>query len=210
MSTAALTFVGWLIAGASFTTRSSPPSPCSSLPVPARWRWRSPPCRWWLRARLFRSGIILNAGDAIERLAEVDTVVFDKTGTLTLPDPASINGAYRCRSAANGGAACSVEPASAGGGAGAARTRARSLDGAVEEPGSGVRAMIDGIEARLGSATFCGADRHAQRQRRATAKRRSSLSLTPGPSAVDPDPADICGPMRGDVMQSLERAGSIA
>jgi Cu2+-exporting ATPase len=29
--------------------------------------------------------------------------------------------------------------------------------GAVEEPGQGVRAMIDGAEARLGSAAFCGA-----------------------------------------------------
>ena len=40
---------------------------------------------------LFRRGIILNAGDAIERLAEIDTVVFDKTGTLTLPEPRVAN-----------------------------------------------------------------------------------------------------------------------
>jgi len=32
---------------------------------------------------LFQGGLILNSGDAIERLAEADTVVFDKTGTLT-------------------------------------------------------------------------------------------------------------------------------
>ena len=35
--------------------------------------------------------MILNAGDAIERLAEADTVVFDKTGTLTLPEPRVAN-----------------------------------------------------------------------------------------------------------------------
>jgi Cu2+-exporting ATPase len=29
-------------------------------------------------------------------------------------------------------------------------------EGAVEEPGQGVRAIIDGVEARLGSAAFCG------------------------------------------------------
>src|SRR6266508_3800588 len=40
---------------------------------------------------LFRSGVLLNAGDAIERLADVDVVVFDKTGTLTLPDPEVVN-----------------------------------------------------------------------------------------------------------------------
>jgi Cu2+-exporting ATPase len=33
---------------------------------------------------------------------------------------------------------------------------ATPFDGAVEEPGQGVRATIDGVEARLGSAEFCG------------------------------------------------------
>ena len=37
--------------------------------------------------RLLSSGIILKSATALERLAEVDTVVFDKTGTLTLGKP---------------------------------------------------------------------------------------------------------------------------
>ena len=40
---------------------------------------------------LFRRQVLLNAGDAIERFATVDTVVFDKTGTLTAPEPAVAN-----------------------------------------------------------------------------------------------------------------------
>jgi magnesium-transporting ATPase (P-type) len=42
---------------------------------------------------LFRAGVILNAGDAIERIAEADTVVFDKSGTLTMPEPRVVNAA---------------------------------------------------------------------------------------------------------------------
>jgi Cu2+-exporting ATPase len=37
--------------------------------------------------RLFAAGVIVKASDALERLAEIDTVVFDKTGTLTLGEP---------------------------------------------------------------------------------------------------------------------------
>jgi P-type Cu2+ transporter len=106
---------------------------------------------------LFRANVILNTGDAVERLAEVDTVVFDKTGTLTLPEPRAINAAavdpgllqMAARLALSSRHPLAVALARE------AHTRA-PFEGAVEEPGQGVRALIDGIEAWLGSAEFCG------------------------------------------------------
>lgn len=47
---------------------------------------------------MFRPGVLLSSGDAIERLAEVDRIIFDKTGTLTLSNSTlSTRRAFRLR-----------------------------------------------------------------------------------------------------------------
>ena len=101
---------------------------------------------------LFRCGVILNAGDAIERLAEVDTVIFDKTGTLTLPEPRIEEAAPIAPDLLERAArlALSSHHPLAAALAREAPERLPYAD-AVEEPGRGVRVIIDGSEARLGS-----------------------------------------------------------
>ena len=55
-ATAALTAIGWLLAGAACTTPSSLPLPSSSLPARARWRSPSRQCRSSPRARCSAPG----------------------------------------------------------------------------------------------------------------------------------------------------------
>ncbi len=116
--------------------------------------------------RLFRNGVLLKEGVALERLAEVDTVVFDKTGTLTTGTPRLVNGDAVSRDV------LAVAAALAGGSAHPLSNAVRrfaldhdltlaTLDDVTEEPGMGTRAMLDGSEVRLGRAVWCGVDPQA-------------------------------------------------
>jgi Cu2+-exporting ATPase len=156
-ATAALTLVGWLLAGASVHAAVLTAICVLIITCPCALALAVPAVQVVTAGKLFRSGIFLNSGDAIERLAEVDTVVFDKTGTLTLPDPQIVNAnaidpALLQQAAAL--ALSSRHPLAAA----IARhvAAAEPILGAVEEAGKGVRATVDGIELRLGSLEFCG------------------------------------------------------
>jgi len=156
--TAALAAIGWLIAGASIHDSIVIAIAVLIITCPCAIALAIPAVQVVASGALFRSGVILNGGDAIERLGAVDTVVFDKTGTLTLPGPqvdtsAGIDSDTLERAAR---LALSSHHPLAGALAKAARERV-PYEGAVEEPGRGVRAIINGQEARLGSAVFCGA-----------------------------------------------------
>ncbi len=108
-------------------------------------------------SRLFRSGLLVKSGDALERLADADTAVFDKTGTLTEGRPLLANA-----DAISGGdlalaaslARASKHPLSralaeaAGPGAVA--------PGVSETVGEGLEATLDGVQMRLGRAAWVG------------------------------------------------------
>jgi Cu2+-exporting ATPase len=112
--------------------------------------------------RLYRRGVLLKSGTALERLAEIDTVVFDKTGTLTegLPelDAPDDHPARALAVAAALGAGSSHPLAQALARAAAARGIAPApVDGIVEVPGYGVGGRLDGVRVRLGRAAWVGA-----------------------------------------------------
>jgi Cu2+-exporting ATPase len=156
-TTAALTAAGWLLAGATYHDAIVTAIAVLIITCPCALALAIPVVQVVASGGLFRSGIILNSGDAIERLGEADTVVFDKTGTLTLPEPRVANAdeieADLLELAARL-ALSSHHPLAA---AVAREARERTpFEGAVEEPGHGVRAVIDSREARLGHPAFCG------------------------------------------------------
>src|SRR5215470_155380 len=157
-ATAALTFLGWTAAGASIHDSIITAIAVLIITCPCALALAIPTVQVVASGALFRSGVILNAGDAIERLAEVDTVIFDKTGTLTLPEPRVDDVEAFAPEILEHAArlALSSRHPLAQALAREARTRV-PFPGAVEEPGQGVRALIDGSKARLGSAAFCGA-----------------------------------------------------
>jgi Cu2+-exporting ATPase len=110
---------------------------------------------------LFRNGIVTKNGEALERMAQVDTVVFDKTGTLTLGRPRLVSPAVVdvTRLAIAGGiSGASRHPLSrAVSSLAAARGVAPvQVEDIEEHPGCGLAGTFDGIPVRLGSRHWCG------------------------------------------------------
>ncbi|CCD98088.1 cation-translocating P-type ATPase [Bradyrhizobium sp. STM 3809] len=158
-ATAALTVLGWVLAGATWHDAIVTGIAVLIITCPCALGLAIPTVQTVASGAMFKSGVLLNAGDAIERLAEAEHVIFDKTGTLTLPELEVVNAAAipaDVFSVAGQLALSSHHPVAA---AVAQAAKSRSpLMGAVEEPGQGVRAVVDGVELRLGRPSFCGAE----------------------------------------------------
>ena len=155
--TAALTLAGWLIAGASLHDAVVTAIAVLIITCPCALALAIPAVQVVASGALFRANVILNAGDAIERLAEADTVIFDKTGTLTLPEPRVANAAALDPDLLQKAARLALSSRHPLAVALSREVQIRTpFEGAVEEAGQGVRALVDGVEARLGSAEFCG------------------------------------------------------
>ncbi|MCB1720869.1 MAG: cadmium-translocating P-type ATPase [Rhodospirillales bacterium] len=106
--------------------------------------------------KLMKNGVLIKSGDALERLASIDTVLLDKTGTLTLGHPTlEGNPPQEALRLAASLAAHSRHPLS--------KAISQSYAGVLletrqvqEHPGQGLEGVIDGKPVRLGSRAWCG------------------------------------------------------
>ena len=156
------TCIGWLLIGASLHDSIITAIAVLIITCPCALALAVPATQVVASGALFKAGLLLQSPDGIERAAQCDTVVFDKTGTLTLPeprianrdqvDPALLEWAARLALSSRHPLAMALS-AEAG--------RRLPFDSVEEVTGEGIRTIIDGVELRLGSPAFCGAESFA-------------------------------------------------
>jgi P-type Cu2+ transporter len=158
---AASTLLGWLLAGHGWHDALMAAVAVLIITCPCALGLAVPAVQVVASGILFRRGIMIKSGGALEKLAAVDTAVFDKTGTLTLGEPAMIGPAAVSAdklAVAAGLAQTSKHPLSK---ALAAAVAARGIEPAkiedvTEHPGLGLDGRWRGKPVHLGSRAWCG------------------------------------------------------
>lgn len=150
---AALSFAGWMWAGAGWHQSLVIGIAVLIITCPCAMGLAVPAAQVVATGALMKRGLLVKDGSALERLAEVDSVIFDKTGTLTLsePQPDLTDLSESDRRLALALAQCSRHPLSRG--LTQALTRAGTAPEAVaeitEQPGTGVFGTLGGERIAL-------------------------------------------------------------
>ncbi|WP_119420436.1 heavy metal translocating P-type ATPase [Desertibaculum subflavum] len=155
---AAASFIGWIaLAGADWRDAMLVAAAVLIITCPCALALAVPASGLVAASRLARAGTLLKSPTALERLAEIDTIVFDKTGTLTRGRPTLIRDgiADADLAAAAAIAAVSRHPLSRAVVEAASTVNPRT--DVTEHPGLGLEAGA----VRLGSRAFCGIDDRA-------------------------------------------------
>jgi len=163
----ALAFAGWYLYTWDMRTALNIAAAVLIITCPCALGLAVPAVTTAASGRLFRQGMLIKHETALERLAQVDTVVFDKTGTLTAGTPELTNLDRLPREAVEVALALaegSAHPlaraiAQAARDAGFAAAAVSDL---TEVPGYGTRALWNGEEVRLGRASWTGAEAGAE------------------------------------------------
>src|SRR6056297_384412 len=163
----ALAFVGWYLYTFDLRTALNIAAAVLIITCPCALGLAAPAVTTAASGRLFRRGMLIKHETALERLAQVDTVVFDKTGTLTAGTPDLINLANLPRRDVE--LALALAEGSSHPLAQAITRSAREAGFApaqvtdvTEVPGYGTKALLNGQEVRLGRASWTGAQGRAE------------------------------------------------
>lgn len=159
----ALAFAGWFLYTWDMRTALNIAAAVLIITCPCALGLAVPAVTTAASGRLFRRGMLIKHETALERLAQVDTVVFDKTGTLTAgtPEPTNLGDLPRRDAAlalalAQGSShplARAITRAARDAGVAPAR-----VEDVTEVPGYGTKALHGGREVRLGRAGWTGAE----------------------------------------------------
>lgn len=158
-SLALATFIGWLAVGAGGYTAITNAIAVLIITCPCALGLAAPAVQVVATGALFKRGILVKSGDALERLAKVDSIVFDKTGTLThgrfqltnrdeVDNETLRRAALLTRSSRHPLARAVTDIAGAG----------EVADDVRETPGCGIEAVLDGTRARFGRGEWLGID----------------------------------------------------
>nr|WP_319947176.1 heavy metal translocating P-type ATPase [uncultured Shimia sp.] len=163
----ALAFVGWYLYTFDVRTALNIAAAVLIITCPCALGLAVPAVTTAASGRLFRKGMLIKHSTALERLAQVDTVVFDKTGTLTAGTPELTNlGDFTRRELeiALALAAGSSHPLSQAlvHAAQDAGIKPVQLGDLQEVPGYGTQGTLNGKLVRLGRAAWIGAQPLAQ------------------------------------------------
>ncbi len=159
----ALSFVGWYIYSGDVRTALNIAAAVLIITCPCALGLAVPAVTTAASGRLFRKGMLIKHSTALERLAEVDTVVFDKTGTLTSGTPELTNLGDHSRAdleVALALAEASSHPLSVAltQAAREAGIKPATLKDITEVPGYGTEGTYHGQRVRLGRAAWTGAE----------------------------------------------------
>jgi Cu2+-exporting ATPase len=161
LAAALITLIGRMAFGATWQEAAMAAVAVLAMTHPATFGLAVATADAWAARALFRTCVLLKSADGVDRLAQVDTILFDKTGTLTLPDPEVVDTTDippERLAVAGRLALTSRHPLAA---AVARAAGATEPIPAIEEPGQGVRCILDGVPLRLGRPSFCDAERRA-------------------------------------------------
>lgn len=161
--TALLTFIGWLVATGDAHRAVTIAIAVLIITCPCALGLAVPMVQVVAARQLFENGIMIKDGGALERLAEIDTVIFDKTGTLTLDRMKLANHDRIDSTALIAAASIALHSRHPYSRALAATGRDHGLEllavtDISETPGSGLEAHVGGTVYRLGQPDWALTD----------------------------------------------------